>query len=490
MKGFKLALLLTVFMVFLFAGSGLAVAATLSMKADGNSNNTYGKSDIASELLGQAYDVYNGGSGNGADAPLVAYSAISFSANDIITFKLSNAKFNNTVKLCVNDGLNNNTEGADLISTTPTSSAPQDTVTFRINANGAGKSTFILARSCAASNNGTDYDAIPLLVNAGLTKGAKIEISVPEAYIAGTTITLSGALASATTILKVEDENTVTVTPDTTAIIDFDADMKKFKSETTGDTTTTASKPSLKRTYTPASITAGDLGASDSVKVTIEGDMSGIKEIYWDLNDNGTKNSGEAFTIDTANNKATITVAGSNPGVGNGAQRKVYIVVDETTPLNARTLKVTYQIDFSSASKVDRILASAEDFSKFVLNAYQALVPFVKSTTGYETYIKFTSSYKPATGATTANKVKAAVTCIDGTSKVEEITQLTTGVVGAVTGAGLLSKFGSTCVNGEGFAVTFTVNAPQNNVATYAVTTTPTGEQRRIPVKDTNTLSE
>ena len=484
-----IVLILVFLGIYLITGS--AFAGSISLKKDGDATADYPHSTIATERLGAAYDVYGT---NGADAPLIYYNAtISLNQNDIITFKLSNAKFNNVVKLCIYDGTNNDKEGGTLISPTPSASAPQDFVTYRINTDGAGKMIFILGKGCASTGSGNDYDAIPLLVNSGLINGTKIEISVPEAYIAGTTFTLSGALVPSTTILTVENENTVTVTADLAATIDFDADMMKFVADTY--TTQTESKPALKRTFTGKSISAGDLGASDSVKVTIEGDMSGIKEIFWDLNNNNAKDTGETFTIDAANNKATITVAGNNPGVATNILRTVYIVVNGTVPLNPRTLKVTYLIDFADPSKADRTLASAEDFSIFVLNAYQALVPFVRVGNGYATTIVFTSSYIPATGATSANKIKASTTCLDGTSKVIDINtdnpaddKLQPGRPGRIYGFSLANAFGATCV-GDAFAVTFTINAPQNKVAGYAVMDTPLGT-RRIPVKDTNTLQE
>ncbi|MEM3553384.1 MAG: hypothetical protein QW658_00310 [Candidatus Bathyarchaeia archaeon] len=446
-------------------------AATLVMRAHGNIGQNYAYATIAAELLGKAYDVYAGGK-----APVVEYQTISMNANDIVTFRLTNAKFNGNVKLCVYDNQHNNQEGGDLISTVPSSTSPQGSVTFRINTTGSGKNKFALASKCASDTDETDYQAIPLLVDAGLSKDTKIEISVPEAYIAGTSITLSGALASAT-ILTVDYEQSAELTRDDRTI-DFGKDLKEFT-----DSPTDRALPSLKRTFAKKDISAGDIGGSDNVKVEVSGPMSGIKEIFWDLNNNDAKDTGEAFSIDTQTNTATIQVAGNNGGVQTGELRKVHIVVDKATPLTPRTYKLTYKVDFGDDQKMDRWLIVAQEASTWSLNAVQFYVPLVGTdpSTGRETYIKLQSKYK----ASAANDVFVQIVTSDGTVVEYKPGKITPGVPLTITGKELkdyVESQGKSVDGAKGFAVIVTVNAPEEHVFAYANIIDASGA-KRVPVK-------
>jgi len=77
--------------------------------------------------------------------------------------------------------------------------------------------------------------------------------------------------------------------------------------------------------------TAGQL----SVTTTMHGPMAAVSAIYWDMDNSGTYDSDELFTIDTNTNTATLTwdPAVSDNDQVSGGKRKFKIQFDGTTPL-------------------------------------------------------------------------------------------------------------------------------------------------------------
>ncbi|WP_459870555.1 hypothetical protein, partial [Endothiovibrio diazotrophicus] len=81
-----------------------------------------------------------------------------------------------------------------------------------------------------------------------------------------------------------------------------------------------------------------------SVTSTIHGAMAAVSSIHWDLDNSGTFDADEKFTLDTANNKATLTwdPADSSNDAVYSAKRQVKIVFNGTTALTPGVYYATH----------------------------------------------------------------------------------------------------------------------------------------------------
>ena len=123
--------------------------------------------------------------------------------------------------------------------------------------------------------------------------------------------------------------------------------------------------------------TGGDYAmlATDFVKIVIEGDLSAIKEILWDSEDDS---GGGAITLESTdsdfnitNGVATFKIKGDN-GTLDATNVNIRITVEGDQVIAPRTLTITVQLDFTDGdgglNNNDRDLVAKADMTVWKLN--------------------------------------------------------------------------------------------------------------------------
>ncbi len=476
---FKL-MLFTMLAVAMLASTAMAGTTTV------NHRNTNNPVTVSAQALGAANNLLL----NGTNAvPAVKYAlGQTLSTGNLIqvSFDSGLAFTGAQINVCAqNGGAANNVEIA-----TATPSANTTSFNFQVgNVSGvsvaAGNNIWLTNAACHGTTN-PDAANFPVRVLANQTTGNRnITIGVV------TPVGISVDPASSAVLAKIEDEYEVTLTTADTITIDYVGTPGDGTEFTTGKVAGSANKISITRTAKDYSATngaqttntVGNAAATANLAITLTDtqDWQGVSRI-----------SAENVTVACPATAGAINVTPPSSGAatlnyttfnGNAsANVSVCVYVAGNTPLQTRTISGKYQIKFDNKG-VSMPESTTAEYQKWVLNAYQGLVPWLVKSDGLKTYCLINNNSTqnaPVTLTVFSSESAANPTNISLGNLASGKSQLYVFGEKVVAGSNEYDLTGLT--NGDRYAAYFTVAANGNSVSATCNQYDPAGAKRIVPV--------
>lgn len=232
------------------------------------------------------------------------------------------------------------------------------------------------------------------------------------------------------------------------------------------------------------------LGAGDSIKIKLTGDLTGISALEYEGVSTTTYN---ITATDRTNGYATLNLPGDKIDICKSSDTNPFNSAFELTAENktgtsivpgVRTAQITLGGGGLIPAGYSRELVSAGSKSHDIqLDATRFYIPLVGSSGdgSRETYIKLQSKSTVPGG----NGVKVTIITSDGSTVTYDKGTISAGTPLVITGKELVEAAtaqGKSVDGVMGFAVIVTVNAPETDVFAYANIIDPSGA-KRIPVK-------
>jgi hypothetical protein len=368
---------------------------------------------------------------------------------------------------------------------TLTSDGTTVALTFSV---GVGGGTALTIRSEGDVPSCGVLDTFIVQINGALSAGSSVTLTT-----SGDPIRMNAGPANLYTLVQ---QFTAVLTP-VTSRISFSGAQKNFVGAGTlpGSTDTTSE---AKLTLTSATIDdAVSLDVTDEFRIRVTGNLSGVPvaagatDIGYDKDNLGAAEGGiDVVAADVTAGFAQFLVTGANIGITGTDAGSLFITVDGSTTLSARSFTVivaTVAKPAPVAGQIGRevILLNGSTSHTWILDSTNFVIPLVGfSADGTrETYIKIFSK----SSAAGANAVTVNVLATDGTMVMVALTHgtITPGVAftikGSELGAGVPA--GKTVDGVQGFPVILSINTPAEDLFIFANIIDPSGS-KVIPVRN------
>lgn len=484
-KYFKF-LLLAMVVVGMMAGTAFAGTTTVNAGAAG-------ANFLASlETTGAARNVTVTGAvaaGNTVATAAIAYTTGQpLVAGNLLTITFANAGFTgDALNICSMIAAGD----AGVANATPTAGATS--ANFQLSgAVGAGNSVYLTSGGCGAA-------AINVPVQIAATTSATTATVKVDAITSGSvsidtsTADLLATIQPEYTVANTSSNHTIDYlgTPgDGTKVISVGAANVTVDSNAAGS----ANVASITRTannYTcnSAGANAG-LTVAAVLSLTDSADWQGVSRVY--LMPNATACAIAANVV--ANTAPSGTVALTIPTTGasnfNGTATSSYnlcVEVDGTTSLQTRTLQASVDVGVTGTGANDPGAAAADDAQVWGLNAYQALIPWMVTTSSVPTYCLINNADASRTASVLVDVISSEGGIIVENLNMGSIDPQTSNM--AVFSADSASLTDGTAVSlttlgdNKRYAPRITVTANPANVTMTCIQTDPiSGSKRAVPV--------
>jgi hypothetical protein len=381
-------------------------------------------------------------------------------------------------------------------------------VTMRIaNYNVGATYVLYLVSSNADADTGADVAAptaayannLAIRVAGGLGNTAVVTLMAENSEDVGGT-PLSGADATAVTVITVETQFSMTFTAGTSQINVTSPSLRKnFTAEAAilggvGDSELTASGGSVSilndlnssindfvnmATYPAAvSMTLGAVGNDFGAL-----DFAGTRVFFDDNGNNATDGTAPYSAFDSVTHIATF--AASNL-VAQGAtwSDDVYVGVDGTNLLTTQTWPVTAELNFTNALVTD-LSGTSTTFLIWTINGYQAIIPYATTNPAYATYC-ISNNTAVADADVVIDVISSNTASVMNSIGMGSIAGQSTGLLvfssQAISNGATSYDASALLGTDERYSARVTITADQNAVFLNCIQADPGGPKRVVPV--------
>jgi hypothetical protein len=487
-KYFKF-LLLAMLVVGMMAGTAFAGTTTVNAGAAG-------ANFLASlETTGAARNVTVTGPGAGntvVTAPIAYTAGQALTSGNLLTVTFTNAGFTGAaLNICAGNAPN-----ADQLvaNATPTAGATNMNFQLDIPAGmtlGAGNFVYLTSVACGTGN-------VPVQI-AATTSATTATVKVDAITAGGISIDTSTADLLATiqpeyTVANADSAHTIDYlgTPgDGTRVISGGAAANVIVDSSVGGAVNVASITRTANDYTCNS--AGQnaaLTVAAVLSLTDSADWQGVSRVY--LMPNNTACAIAANVV--ANTAPSGTVALTIPTTGasnfNGTATSSYnlcVEVDGTTSLQTRTLQASVDVGVTGTGANDPGAAAADDAQVWGLNAYQAVIPWMVTSSSVPTYCLINNADASRTASVLVDVISSeggiVVENLNLGSIDPETSNMAVFSVDSASLTGGTPASLTTLGDNQRYAPRITVTANPANVTMTCIQTDPiSGSKRAVPV--------